>query len=46
MMGGDSKTYVVSTEDGASYLRNRRYVKLRISKLKKTWKKVRFEDED
>ena len=44
--GGYSKTYVVATEDGASYLRNGRYVKLRISRLRKAWKKVRFDLED
>ena len=42
--GGDNKTYVVSTEDGASYLHNGRFIKLRLSKLKKTWKRVRFEE--
>ena len=41
--GGNSKTFVISTDDGVSYLRNGRFVKLRLSKLMKTWKRVRFE---
>ena len=32
--GGDSKTYKVLSEDGAEYLRNGRFIKLRISKIK------------
>ena len=42
--GGESKTYVVSTEDGARYLRNGRFIKLRLSKLRKASKRVRFEE--
>ena len=32
---GNSKTYQVSTEEGGTYLRNGRFIKLRLSKLKK-----------
>ena len=39
--GGTSKTYMVSTEDGVNYLRNGRYIKLRLSKLKSK-KRVSF----
>ena len=43
MMGGDSKTYKVLSEDGAEYLRNGRFIKLRISKVKAR-RRVRFVD--
>ena len=32
--GRDSKTYKVLSEDGAEYLRNGHFIKLRISKIK------------
>ena len=38
---GNSKTYMVSTEEGGNYLRNGRFIKLRLSKLK-TRKRVSF----
>ena len=39
--GGTSKTYMVLTEEGADYLRNGRYIKLQLSKLKSK-KRVSF----
>ena len=38
---GNSKTYMVSTEEGGNYLRNGKLIKLRLSKLKSK-KKVSF----
>ena len=40
--GGDSKTYKVLSEDGAEYLRNGCFIKLRLSKLKAR-RRVSFE---
>ena len=41
MMGGESKSYKVVSEEGAEYHQNGRFIKIRISKLKAR-RRVRF----